>query len=89
MRIRFSPDFIKQLKKIKRTDKELIVKINKQIKLFQLHPQHSSLRTHKLTGKMKNRWSISVSRSIRIVYILLEGDTAYFIAIGTHDQVYR
>jgi len=38
---------------------------------------------------MKNRWSVSVSKSLRMVYILLEGDTAYFIIIGTHDQVYR
>ena len=89
MRIRFSPDFIKQLKKIKRTDQELLIQINKQIKLFQSSPRHPSLRTHKLIGMMKNRWSVSVSKSLRMVYILLEGDTAYFIIIGTHDQVYR
>lgn len=89
MKIRFSSDFIKLLKKIKRTDKTLTVQINKQLKLFQLHPQHSSLRTHKLSGKMKNRWSISLSRSLRMIYILLKTDEAYFIAIGTHDRVYR
>lgn len=89
MKIRFSPDFIKLLKKIKRTDKDLTVQINKQLKLFQLHPQHPSLRTHKLSGKMKNHWSISLSKSLRMIYILLETDEAYFIAIGTHDKVYR
>ncbi len=89
MKIRFSQDFIKLLKKIKKTDKTLIVQVNKQLKLFQLQPQHPSLRTHKLTGKMKNRWSISLSKSLRMIYILLESDEAYFIAIGTHDKVYR
>ncbi len=89
MKIRFSPDFIKLLKKIKRTDRSLIAQINKQLKLFQLQPQHPSLRTHKLSGKMKNRWSISLSRSFRMIYILLDKDEAYFIAIGTHDKVYR
>ena len=88
MKIRFSPDFIKLLKKIKRTDKVLISHVSKQLKLFQLYPQHPSLRTHKLSGKMKNRWSISLSRSLRIVYILMNSDEAYFIAIGTHDKVY-
>ena len=88
MKIRFSPDFIKILKKIKLTDKTLIDQVNKQLKLFQLHPQHPSLRTHKLTGKMKNRWSISLSKSLRMIYILLEKNEAYFIAIGTHDKVY-
>lgn len=89
MKIRFSPDFIKLLKKIKRTDKALIEQVNKQLRLFQLHPKHPSLRTHKLSGKMKNRWSISLSRSFRMIYILLKADEAYFIAIGTHDKVYR
>lgn len=89
MEIRFSPDFIKILKKIKRTDKTLIDQVNKQLKLFQLYPQHPSLRTHKLSGKMKNRWSISLSKSLRMIYILLKTDEAYFIAIGTHDKVYR
>ncbi|MFA5770380.1 MAG: type II toxin-antitoxin system mRNA interferase toxin, RelE/StbE family [Patescibacteria group bacterium] len=89
MNIRFSQDFIKLLRKIKRTDKGLIDQVNKQLKLFQLHPQHPSLRTHKLTGKMKNRWSISLSRSFRMIYILLKADEAYFVAIGTHDKVYR
>ena len=89
MKIRFSPDFIKILKKIKLTDKTLIDQVNKQLKLFQLHPQHPSLWTHKLTGKMKNRWSISLSKSLRMIYILLEKNEAYFIAIGTHDKVYR
>ena len=89
MKIRFSPDFIRLLKKIKRTDKALTDQINKQLKLFQLQPQHPSLRTHKLSGKMKNRWSISLSKSFRMIYILLEKDESYFIAIGTHDKVYR
>lgn len=89
MKIRFSPDFIKLLKKIKKTDKKLIDQVHKQLKLFQTHPNHPSLRTHKLTGKMKNRWSISLSRSYRLIYILLDKYEAYFIAIGTHDQVYR
>ena len=89
MKIRFSSDFIKLLRKIKRTDKTLTVQINKQLKLFQLHPQHPSLRIHKLSGKMKNRWSVSLSKSYRMIYILLESDEAYFIAIGTHDKVYR
>lgn len=38
---------------------------------------------------MKNRWSISLSRSLRMVYVILENDEAYFITIGTHDKVYR
>lgn len=89
MTIRFSPDVIKSLRKIKRTDTKLLFKIQKQLSLFSKNPKHSSLRLHKLSGKLQNRWSISITRTIRIVYILLNTDTAYFIAIGTHDEVYR
>lgn len=40
-----------------------------------------------------NRWSISISKSIRMVYVIVPGEEneesiAYFVAIGTHDQVY-
>lgn len=89
MKIRLSSDFVKFLEKIKRTDKALIDQVHKQLKLFQSNPQHPSLRTHKLSGKMKDRWSISLSRGYRMVYILLESHEAYFIAIGTHNKVYR
>lgn len=89
MKIRFSKDFAKLLDKIRNKDKKLTDKINKQLKLFVKEPRHPSLKTHKLTGKLKNRWSISVSRSLRMIYVLLKSDEAYFIALGTHDEVYK
>ena len=89
MKIRLSPDVLKYLQNIKRKDNKLLTQINKQLKLFKANPKHQSLRLHKLSGKLQNRWSISINRSIRMVYILLSEDEAYFILIGTHDEVYR
>lgn len=89
MKIRFSSDLIKILQKIKRKDKKLIVQINKQLKLFRSQPKHHSLKTHKLSGKLQNRWSISINKSVRMVYIMLSRNEAYFISVGTHDMVYR
>ncbi len=89
IKVRFSPDLVKLLKKIKKKEYKLTTQINKQLKLFQTHPKHPSLRIHKLSGKVQNRWSISITKNIRMVYILLKSDEAYFIAIGTHDKVYR
>lgn len=88
MNIEFSEDFNKKLKKIKQTDPHLSKSIVKQLTLFSTNPKHPSLRLHKLSGQVYNRWSISVTMSIRIVYLLFE-NTAYFIDIGTHEEVYQ
>ncbi|HSW48458.1 MAG TPA: type II toxin-antitoxin system mRNA interferase toxin, RelE/StbE family [Candidatus Saccharimonadales bacterium] len=89
MNIKFSPDTAKDLKIIKRKDKKLASKIEKQLLLFQSNPKHPSLRIHKLSGSQKDTWSISITMSIRMVYKMPDDNTAYFIDIGTHDQVYK
>lgn len=89
MIIKFSPDSQNDLRKIKQKDKHLYARIEKQIKLLSENPKHPSLRIHKLTGKLNQSWSLSVTKSIRIVYVVLEKNSIYIAAIGTHDQVYR
>ncbi len=89
MGIKLSQDVINALKKIRKKDKKLANRVEKQLSLFQNNPKHPSLRLHKLTGNFENRWSISITINVRMVYLKLEENVAYFIAIGTHDQVYR
>lgn len=88
MQVSFSDEVDKQLKKIKQKDSKLAKRIEKQITLFIQNPKHPSLRLHKLTGDLQELWSISISKSIRMVYIFDE-NIAYFIDLGTHDEVYR
>jgi len=83
-----SPELRKELGKIKKLDKKLATKIEKQLQLFLQDHQHPSLRLHKLTGEQRGVWSVSVDMKIRMLY-LLENNTAYFFDIGTHDEVYR
>jgi len=87
MDFRIPPDLDNKLKKIKKSDKQLILKIQRQLELFQLNHRHPSLRLHKLTGNLQNIWSISIDRNIRMLFI--HDNEAYFFDIGTHDQVYR
>ena len=89
MRIVFSPEFRKDLKKLKRKDIRITKRAQKQLKLFASNPKHRSLRIHKLTGHLKGYWSLSVTKSIRIIYQLRENDMAYFVQVGTHDDVYE
>ncbi|OGL59629.1 hypothetical protein A2752_00855 [Candidatus Uhrbacteria bacterium RIFCSPHIGHO2_01_FULL_46_23] len=85
--IELSPDFIKKIKQIQSKNRKLYIKIKKQLSLFQTDPQHPSLRIHKLSGKLKNTWSISIDMSYRMIYEI--SDTYYFFHIGTHDEVYK
>lgn len=86
--LKFSPDLSKKLEKIKLKDLKLFNKIEKKIELFQNDQKHPSLRLHKVTREIKDVWSISINKSIRMLYTKLEDDS-YFFEIGTHDEVYR
>lgn len=86
--IEFSPGLLRKLKATKNKEKPLFTKIQKQLKLFQADPRHNSLRVHKLKGNLKNVWSISVDRNVRLLYMESE-ESIYFFDIGTHDQVYK
>ena len=89
MNAKFSPSVQKELEKIQQKDKKLADRIEKQIALFEENPKHPSLRTHKLSGRMDNVWSISITMSIRMVYVLLDQNNVIFVKIGTHDEVYE
>lgn len=88
MQIRISDDLKKELAKLNKKDQKLALKIQKQLTLFSSEPNHPSLRLHKLKGKIKNLWSISITKSIRMVYVQ-EKDEAYFVDVGTHNEVYK
>jgi len=89
MEISFSSQLDKDLKKIFRKDKELAQKVKKQLILFKQNPKHPSLRVHKLSGKLNNMWSLTINESIRMIYLLQDKDQAYFVDIGTHNEVYK
>lgn len=89
MKAKFSPFVQKTITQIYKNDRKLAQKIQKQIVLFESNPKHPSLRLHKLSGTLDNMWSLSVTLSIRMVFRLIDKETAYFVDIGTHDEVYK
>lgn len=46
------------------------------------------LRTHKLSGKLSNKWAYSVNDQYRVVFQFSAPGSAVYFDIGTHD-VYR
>jgi mRNA-degrading endonuclease YafQ of YafQ-DinJ toxin-antitoxin module len=59
-----------------------------RLEIFRNDPFDQRLRTHKLSGRLKDLWSFSIEYDVRIVFSFLEGERALFVDIGTHEEVY-
>lgn len=89
MKAKLSPLIQKKISEIYKKDKKLYKRIEQKIALFESSPRHPSLRIHKLSGLLDDFWSVSINRSLRMVYRYMKKDEAYFVDLGTHDEVYR
>ena len=85
MRIIYSKKFISEYKKLPQQIKLLV---EKKEKIFKKEPFELSLKTHKLTGKLRGNMSFSVNYKYRIIFVLEGKNEAWFLSIGTHD-IYR
>lgn len=84
MEIEFSADFRKRYKKMR----EKIQKaFHHRLGIFIQNPSEPIIRDHPLTGKLEGYRAFSITGDIRAVYYI-QDDTAYFVDIGTHNQVY-
>jgi len=67
--------------------KEIQKSAKRKIILFRSNPFIASLKTHKLSGKLKKHWSFTVRGQYRVVFVFEKND-AIFLDIGSHD-VYK
>ncbi len=82
-------DFVqRKMFKLGRGNIDIFDRIEKQLTLFENNEKHPSLRIHKLKGKLKDYWSLSIGMGVRMIYFI-KNNEAYFVDIGTHDEVYR
>lgn len=86
-RIAFSSSFKRSFKKKIRQNVELEARYWRHIEAFLADPFQPSLRTHKLSGNLKDLWSFSIDADLRVIFYF-ENDLAVFINLGTHDEVY-
>lgn len=85
MIVRFKPSFVREFKKL---PIELRSEALEKIELFKDTKNHEKLRVHKLSGKLKNYYSFSITYSHRIVFEYETKEIVVFLAVGTH-AVYR
>jgi addiction module RelE/StbE family toxin len=86
--IAFSPSFIKNFKKRTKNNKIVFEKFAEKLNIFKNDPFDPRLKTHKLTGELKDLYSYSIDYDLRIIFCLYESNKVIFTDIGTHDEVY-
>lgn len=86
--IAFSAAFHRSFKRIYRNQPARQAIFQQKVTLFISDPFHPQLRTHKLSGKLKDFYAFSIEYDIRIICYFVSGTEVIFEDIGTHDEVY-
>jgi mRNA-degrading endonuclease YafQ of YafQ-DinJ toxin-antitoxin module len=80
---RYTPTFFRKLKKMESALQEEVLE---KIELFNDPKNHRMLKMHKLQGRLKGLYSLSVNYRVRIVFEYIEnGRTALFLTVGEHE----
>ena len=87
MKVEFSHAFIKIYKKRFGHQSNIRQQFDERLRMFSDNTANPLLRDHQLKGKRVGYRAFSISGDIRVVYYI-HNNTAYFIDIGTHNQVY-
>ena len=81
--------FLKKAKKFFKKHPEFINKFKDIILKLEQNPFDTSLKTHKLQGKLKDFYACSLNYEYRIILSIVIIDKKVFLVdIGTHDEVY-
>ncbi|MBI2430999.1 MAG: type II toxin-antitoxin system mRNA interferase toxin, RelE/StbE family [Candidatus Levybacteria bacterium] len=89
MIIKYAPPFLNILKKV---NIRIRKRVKQQILVFSKNPYDPQLNNHELTREWKGFRSINITGDWRAIYTekrLEEENIAYFVALGTHDELYR
>lgn len=85
MKIIYSTKFGKEYKKLPRKVKLLA---ERKEKFFRKDPFGPALKTHKLSGKLKDFYSFSINYQYRIIFEFKNNEEIWFHSVGTHE-IYR
>ncbi len=87
--IAFASSFKHAFKKKVKSRKEIEKLFWDTVEVFTNDPFHPSLKTHKLSGQLKNFWSYSIEYDLRVIFFFEDNNSkAIFIDIGSHNEVY-
>jgi mRNA-degrading endonuclease YafQ of YafQ-DinJ toxin-antitoxin module len=84
MRFVASSRFLRKATKLKDPQAAMV---RAALRRFAADPQDPLLRTHKLKGELADYWAFSVDDDLRVLF-RWDGDVAFLVNLGSHDQVY-
>lgn len=88
-KIRYTKSYQRRARKFLKQHPELKEQYRKTLKLLEVNPHHPSIRLHKLTGKFKDLYAVSINIRYRIVlHFIFKEDTIVPISVGSHGDVY-
>ncbi len=87
MNVHFNKSFKKSYTKRIKSNKNLEARFEERYDLFVENRSNPILKDHELTRKMRGYRAFSITGDIRVLYYVFE-EIAYFVDIGTHNQVY-
>jgi len=87
--LKVSRNFENKLKKFLSKRKELKNILKEKLEILQKNPFDPRLKTHKLSGKLKDFYAFWLTYEYRIVIKIYPKEKIIeFYAIGSHDEVY-
>jgi len=86
--IAFSSSFKRAFKKRVAGNPNAEARFWERVEAFKSDPFDPKLRTHKLSGKLKDLWGFTVEYDLRVVFYFVDTHRAVFVDIGTHTEVY-
>lgn len=86
--IAFSSSFKRAFKKHVAGDARFETIFWERVEFFKNNPFEPKLRTHKLSGKLKDLWSFSIEYDLRVIFSFAEQNKVIFVDIGSHKEVY-
>ena len=88
MEVSFSSSFRRAFRKQIKGTPDLEARFWTKVEMFTNDPFEPSLKTHKLSGRLKNLWSFSLAYDERVLFYFTDNGNAVFVDIGNHDEVY-
>ncbi|MBI4427121.1 MAG: type II toxin-antitoxin system mRNA interferase toxin, RelE/StbE family [Candidatus Magasanikbacteria bacterium] len=82
MKINFSPRFKRAYKKL---PPHIQDDFDKQIKVFMRDPNHPSLKTHKLKGRLQECLAFRLQKGYRVLFDFFSSDSVDLLDVGSHD----
>lgn len=80
-----SKQFEKNFSKLPKPVKKKVLTV---LQKFIDDPLNPDLRSHRLSGKWNDHFSIDVTGDVRAVYVYIKDDIVHFVAVGTHSELY-